>query len=102
MKDKMSTFDKLEKAKKDSIISASTTISTDKEKVDNRIDPTERRDLARLVDYYRLLLDTFEKERVEYSNRLNSLKVKNITEHKLDWETKRRRDEIDGTKRRLL
>ena len=103
MKEKMSDYDKLQKAKKDSIISSATTKDTEKEKgtVDNRVDPTEKRDLARLVDYYRLLLETFEKERVEYSNRLNQLKVKNTNDHKLDWETKRRHEEISELEQAL-
>ncbi|MCQ2821544.1 MAG: hypothetical protein MJ252_30165, partial [archaeon] len=95
MKSDMNDYDKLSKAKKElSATNYSTAGVSEKGEAETKVDPTEKRDLARLVDYYRLLLDTFEKERVDYSNRLEQLKIKNEEEHKLDWETKRRKDEI--------
>lgn len=93
MKQNTSTYEKIAKGRKD-VFNDSTENTTLKDKEDNRVDPTEKRDLTRLVDYYRLLLNTFEKERLDYYNRLDNLKITNDEEHKLDWEYKRRKDEI--------
>ena len=58
-------------------------------------------DMAKLIDYYRLVLDTYEKEKKTYSNLFENLKVKNENLHKIEWETKKREEEIIELKRAL-
>ena len=53
-----------------------------------------RQDLARLIDYYRLVVETFETERIKNYDLFQSIKISNEDQHKLDWEIKRRKDEI--------
>jgi hypothetical protein len=50
-------------------------------------------DMARLIDYYRLVLDTYTKEKKIYQNLIDNLKVKNENLHKVEWETKKRNEE---------
>ena len=50
-------------------------------------------DMARLIDYYRLVLDTYTKEKKIYQNLIENLKVKNENLHKVEWETKKRNEE---------
>ena len=56
--------------------------------------PQRRQDLARLIDYYRLVVETFETERIKNYDLFQSIKISNEDQHKLDWEIKRRKDEI--------
>ena len=56
--------------------------------------PQRRQDLARLIDYYRLVVETFETERIKNYELLQNIKISNEDQHKLDWEIKRRKDEI--------
>ena len=56
--------------------------------------PPRREDLARLIDYYRLVVETFETERIKNYDLFQSIKISNEDQHKLDWEIKRRKDEI--------
>ena len=56
--------------------------------------PEKRQDLARLIDYYRLVVETFETERIKNYDLFQSIKISNEDQHKLDWEIKRRKDEI--------
>ena len=56
--------------------------------------PPKRQDLARLIDYYRLIVETFETERIKNYDLFQSIKISNEDQHKLDWEIKRRKDEI--------
>ena len=58
-------------------------------------------DMVKLIDYYRLVLDTYEKEKKTYSNLFENLKVKNENLHKIEWETKKREEEIIELKRAL-
>ena len=54
----------------------------------------KKRDLARLIDYYRLVVDTFESERIKNYDLFQNIKISNEDQHKVDWEIKRRKDEI--------
>jgi coiled-coil domain-containing protein 77 len=54
----------------------------------------DKRDLARLVDYYRMRVENFEKERLGWLERLEGLRIHGEEFHKLEWETKRRTEEI--------
>jgi len=54
----------------------------------------DKRDLARLVDYYRMRVEGFEKERIEWLERLEGLKLTQEESHKMEWELRRRTDEI--------
>ena len=56
--------------------------------------PQRRQDLARLIDYYRLVVETFETERIKNYELLQNIKISNEDQHKVDWEIKRRKDEI--------
>ena len=56
--------------------------------------PQRRQDLARLIDYYRLVVETFETERIKNYDLFQSIKISNEDQHKVDWEIKRRKDEI--------
>ena len=56
--------------------------------------PQRRQDLARLIDYYRLVVETFETERIKNYELLQKIKISNEDQHKVDWEIKRRKDEI--------
>ena len=56
--------------------------------------PPRREDLARLIDYYRLIVETFETERIKNYDLFQSIKISNEDQHKLDWEIKRRKEEI--------
>ena len=51
-------------------------------------------DLANLIDYYRLVIDTYETERIKNYDLFQNIKISNEDQHKLDWEIKRRKDEI--------
>ena len=53
-----------------------------------------KRDLAQLIDYYRLVVDTYETERIKNYDLFQSIKISNEDQHKVDWEIKRRKDEI--------
>jgi coiled-coil domain-containing protein 77 len=53
-----------------------------------------KRDLARLLDYYRLRVEGFEKERVEWMERLEGLRLSQEEHHRLEWELRRRTEEI--------
>lgn len=53
-----------------------------------------KKDLSRLVDYYRMRVDNFEKERLETLERLEKLQLSQQEQHKMEWENKRRKDEI--------
>ena len=53
-----------------------------------------RRDLARLIDYYRLVVDSFENERLKNYDLFQKVKISNEDIHKVDWEIKRRKDEL--------
>ena len=55
----------------------------------------EKRDISRLVDYYRMRVDNFDKERVETLDRLEQLNLTQEEQHKLEWENKKRKDEIN-------
>jgi hypothetical protein len=54
----------------------------------------DKRDLARLVDYYRMRVEGFEKERIEWLERLEGLRLTQEESHKMEWELRRRTDEI--------
>lgn len=54
----------------------------------------QKKDEARLIDYYRLKLESFEKERREYLEKLENLNLSHEEQHKLEWENKKRADEI--------
>jgi hypothetical protein len=56
--------------------------------------PQRRQDLARLINYYRLVVETFETERIKNYELLQNIKISNEDQHKVDWEIKRRKDEI--------
>ena len=53
-----------------------------------------KKDLAQLIDYYRLVVDTYETERIKNYDLFQSIKISNEDQHKVDWEIKRRKDEI--------
>ena len=92
MKGDLSTYEKLSKYKSETTASSKPSVSSEKTKI--AVDPTEKRDLARLVDYYRMKIETYEKERLEYLSLLDSLKIKNEDQHKTEWELRRRKEEI--------
>ena len=54
----------------------------------------KKQDLARLIDYYRLVVETFETERIKNHDLFQSIKIPNEDQHKVEWEIKRRKDEI--------
>ena len=54
----------------------------------------KKADLANLLDYYRLVVDTFENERMRNYDLFQNIKISNEEQHNLDWEIKRRKDEI--------
>ena len=56
--------------------------------------PSIKQDLARLIDYYRLVVDTYETERIKNYDLFQSIKISNEDQHKVEWEIKRRKDEI--------
>ena len=60
--------------------------------LDNK--PIKKQDLAQLIDYYRLVVDTYETERIKNYDLFQSIKISNEDQHKVDWEIKRRKDEI--------
>ena len=60
----------------------------------NENNPNIRQDLARLIDYYRLVVDTYETERIKNYDLFQSIKISNEDQHKVEWEIKRRKDEI--------
>jgi len=53
-----------------------------------------KRDLARLLDYYRQRVENFEKERVEWLQRLEAIRLSQEDNHKLEWELKKRTEEV--------
>lgn len=54
----------------------------------------DKRDLARLVDYYRMRVESFEKERIEWLEKLEGLRINQEEVHRSQWELRRRTDEI--------
>jgi len=56
--------------------------------------PKKKEDLANLIDYFRLVIDTFETERINNYDLFQNIKISNEDQHKVDWEIKRRKDEI--------
>ena len=81
MKEEISHHDKLEKYKKESELQQEKrTLDLVKNSMLNK------RDLARLLDYYRMVIDAYEKERVNNLNLLESIKVSNELIHKVDFE----------------
>jgi hypothetical protein len=54
----------------------------------------DKRDLSRLVDYYRMRVEAFERERVEWLERLEGLRMTQEESHKMEWELRRRNDEV--------
>jgi len=57
-------------------------------------DTIGKRDLARLVDYYRHRVEAFEKERIEWLERLETIRISQEDNHKLEWELKKRTEEV--------
>ena len=53
-----------------------------------------KRDLARLVDYYRHRVEAFEKERTEWLEKLEGIRISQEESHKLQWELKKRTEEV--------
>ena len=92
MKSDYSTYEKLSKYKNETTASSKGAITSNIK--ENMIDITEGRDLARLVDYYRMRIETSQKERLEYLSLLENLKIKNEDLHKTEWELRRRKEEI--------
>ena len=45
-----------------------------------------KNDLVKLLDYYRLKVENFEKERIEWLTKLEGLKLKNEEHQKKEWE----------------
>ena len=87
-----STYEKLSKYKNETTASSKGAITSNIK--ENMIDIIEGRDLARLVDYYRMRIETSQKERLEYLSLLENLKIKNEDLHKTEWELRRRKEEI--------
>ena len=56
--------------------------------------PKRKQDLANLIDYFRLVIDSFETERINNYDLFQNIKISNEDQHKVDWEIKRRKDEI--------
>ena len=54
----------------------------------------KKQDLAQLIDYYRLVVDSYETERIKNYDLFQSIKISNEDQHNVDWEIKRRKDEI--------
>jgi len=50
--------------------------------------------LTNLLEYYRIRVENFEKERIEFLTRIESIKLSQEDYHKLEWELKRRNEEI--------
>lgn len=92
MKSDYSTYEKLSKYKNETAGASKASITPSIK--ETMIDIAEGRDLARLIDYYRMRIETFQKERLEYLSLLDNLKIKNEDLHKTDWELRRRKEEI--------
>jgi hypothetical protein len=67
----------------------------------NKKDTMDKRDLARLLDYYRmrvgkliLIAESFERERIDWLEKLEGLKISQDEYHRTEWELRRRTDEI--------
>ena len=54
----------------------------------------QKQDLASLIDYYRLVVDNYETERIKNYDLLQKVKISNEDLHRVEWEIKRRRDEV--------
>ena len=63
--------------------------------------PQRNQDLARLIDYYRLVVETFETERIKNHDLFQAIKIPTEDQHKVEWEIKRRKDEIIELKNAL-
>lgn len=53
-----------------------------------------KEDLSKLIDYYRLRVKNFEKERLDWMFKLEGLKMKNEEFHKKEWELRKLVDKI--------
>ena len=96
MKEELSVNDKLEKYKKSA---EENPVYSPLSQIKNTM--MNKRDLARLLDYYRMVIDAYEKERVNNLNLIESIKISNELIHKVDWERKRRQDELLELKQAL-
>lgn len=56
--------------------------------------PEDKRDIARLIDYYRLKSELSDKEIKLLIEKLENLQLTQEEQHKLEWENKKRQDEI--------
>lgn len=54
----------------------------------------KKKDLSNLLDYYRLKINSFENERRDYLEKLEKLKLTQEEQHNLEWENKKRTEEI--------
>jgi len=54
----------------------------------------QKRDLTNLLDFYRHRIEAVEKERVEWLGRLEAIRLSQEENHKLEWELKKRTEEV--------
>lgn len=63
--------------------------------------PSVDADKTELLNYYRTRLDQFEKERDEWLEKLEGLRVSQENHHRLQWELKKRNEEIYAMQQQL-
>lgn len=61
----------------------------------NKIKARSSKDMSNILNYYRLRMDEFEKERYHWIAKLESLRESMLDHHKLQWENKTKSDEIN-------
>ncbi len=54
----------------------------------------DKKDIARLIDYYRLKTELSDKEIKSFMEKLENLQLTQEEQHKLEWENKKRQDEV--------
>ncbi len=72
-------------------------MKTTKAKKVKAAEPSKQQDQAeelhQILDYYRNRVENFEKERVQWFDKLDKLRIKQDQAHKVEWELKKRQEE---------
>lgn len=61
----------------------------------------DQSDLNTLLAYYRSRIESFEEERREWLQKMEEIREKQALRHKIEWELKKRREEISELQRTL-
>ena len=67
---------------------------TSKDSINNNKSTNDNKDIARILDYYRMKCESFENERKDYLEKIEKIQLSQEEQHKNEWECKKRQDEV--------